>query len=235
MDAGLRSAALRLLSRASRPYWSIIVLGRRTRRAHLIAAVKLQAILRGGWVDIDIAPDAAIGRRVRVEVDPGTRNRLVIGARAMLRGDIEIWLRNGSVEIGEQTELRRGVAVNSSGSLIVGREVLLSFGVVVHCAAQVRVEDCAIVGEYSTLTDSRHLRTPPDVHVLHHVKARPTRIGRNAWLGAQTIVASGVDIGDSAFVGGASLVNRDVPPGWLVAGNPAVPVRELAVEEVTVG
>ena len=51
-------------------------------------------------------------------------------------------------------------------------------------------------------------------------------IGREVMLGANSTVLPGVIIGDGAVVGAGSLVNRDIPPGALVAGVPARVIRE---------
>lgn len=52
----------------------------------------------------------------------------------------------------------------------------------------------------------------------------PVVIGKNVMIGANSTILPGVEIGDGAVVGAQSLVNRDVPPGALVAGVPARPV-----------
>jgi acetyltransferase-like isoleucine patch superfamily enzyme len=46
-------------------------------------------------------------------------------------------------------------------------------------------------------------------------------IGNDVWLGNQTLILSGVTIGDGAVVGAGSVVRHDVPPYAIVAGNPA--------------
>ena len=49
----------------------------------------------------------------------------------------------------------------------------------------------------------------------------PVRIGNNVYIGPQTVVAKGVNIGDRAVIGTHSFVNHDVPPGKKAFGNPA--------------
>lgn len=49
----------------------------------------------------------------------------------------------------------------------------------------------------------------------------PTKIGRNCYIGPNSVIAKGVTIGDGAIVGANSLVLKDVAPGAKVAGNPA--------------
>ena len=50
---------------------------------------------------------------------------------------------------------------------------------------------------------------------------RPTLVRRGATVGANATVLSGLTIGCWAMVGAGSVVTKDVPPGAIVAGNPA--------------
>lgn len=59
--------------------------------------------------------------------------------------------------------------------------------------------------------------------------ARPIRIGNDVWIGGGAIVLPGVTVGDRSVVAAGSVVTRDVPPDTLVAGNPARPLRQLAI------
>jgi chloramphenicol O-acetyltransferase type B len=52
-----------------------------------------------------------------------------------------------------------------------------------------------------------------------------TRIGSDAWIGTESLIMSGVNVGDGAMVAAGAVVMRDVPPFTVVAGNPARPVR----------
>ena len=59
----------------------------------------------------------------------------------------------------------------------------------------------------------------------HHRKTirprhKPFHLGNRVWLGAGATVL-GATIGESAVVGTGGVVTSDVPPGVIVAGNPA--------------
>jgi bifunctional UDP-N-acetylglucosamine pyrophosphorylase/glucosamine-1-phosphate N-acetyltransferase len=56
-----------------------------------------------------------------------------------------------------------------------------------------------------------------------------TRIGRNAFLGVDTMLVAPVEIGDGARTGAGAVVTKDVPPGKLAVGVPAR-IREPRVK-----
>jgi putative colanic acid biosynthesis acetyltransferase WcaF len=49
----------------------------------------------------------------------------------------------------------------------------------------------------------------------------PIEIGAGAFVGARAFVLPGVIVGDRAIIGACALVNRDVQPEQIVAGNPS--------------
>jgi len=61
--------------------------------------------------------------------------------------------------------------------------------------------------------------------------AKPIRIGRNVWIGFDSVVLPGVTIGDGSIVGARSVLTHDVPPFTVVAGNPARAIRQIDNDE----
>lgn len=61
--------------------------------------------------------------------------------------------------------------------------------------------------------------------------AYPIEIGNNVWIGAQCVILPGVTIGDNAVIAAGTVVNRNVPKGMLVAGNPCREIKEINQEE----
>ncbi|HSH88949.1 MAG TPA: acyltransferase [Ramlibacter sp.] len=128
----------------------------------------------------------------------GERVRIEHGAYIKLVG------AQASVTLGDATFIGCGCELDISQALTIGSHVLIAPG-------------CFI-------TDHGH-RHAAGVHIdAQGVDARPVRIGNDVWLGARVVVLPGVTIGDGAIVGAGAVVTRDVAPGAVVAGVPAVPI-----------
>ena len=54
---------------------------------------------------------------------------------------------------------------------------------------------------------------------------KKTIIGNDVWIGARSIILSGVTVGDGAVIGAGAVVTKDVPAYGIVAGNPAKLIR----------
>jgi acetyltransferase-like isoleucine patch superfamily enzyme len=196
-------------------------------REALVVRVKTLALVLDATVDLDIADDVIIDGPPSLEIYRQSFNRLQIGAGCRIGDGVRFSLRGGRLEIGNDTEIRRLGTYQVAGNAHIGSGVVMSNGIVMHCADSIEVGDLTIIGEYSTITDSSHRRTPPDVAVHHASDSKPVTIGRNIWIGAHAVITPGITVGDQSFVGAGAVVTKDVPPGWLVAGVPARPVREL--------
>lgn len=125
-----------------------------------------------------------------------------------------------------------------SNPLNDGRRTVLSAGpkAVIHFKKNSGVSSSRIVafrgisiGE-GTLIGAGCLICDSDMHEVplgsdHPVKAAPIHIGDHVFIGANCTILKGVTIGDGAVIGANSLVNRDIPPHSLAAGNPATIIR----------
>ena len=57
-------------------------------------------------------------------------------------------------------------------------------------------------------------------------------IGNDVWIGAKSIILSGLKIGDGAVIAAGSVVSSDIKPYTIVAGNPAREVKKRFSNDV---
>lgn len=91
-------------------------------------------------------------------------------------------------------------------------------------AGELVVERGAIVGDFVQIGDTFHPYDAKVDRMRALTRPEPVRIGTGAILGSHAVVLPGVVIGAGAYVEHHSVVNRDVAPCAIVAGNPAIPV-----------
>ena len=77
----------------------------------------------------------------------------------------------------------------------------------------IKVGHNSIIGYNTTILAHEYLIT--------EYRLGEVRIGNHVLIGANTTILPGVTIGDGAVISAASLVNKDVPAGAFVGGNPA--------------
>jgi acetyltransferase-like isoleucine patch superfamily enzyme len=114
------------------------------------------------------------------------------------------------------------------GRIQIGDYSLLSPGVRISSASQIRLGDNCMIASGAYLTDS-------DWHDVYNRiafgKTEPIEIGNNVWIGDSAIVCKGVSIGENSIVGAGAVVVHAIPPNCIAAGNPAQVVKELDPEE----
>ena len=106
--------------------------------------------------------------------------------------------------------------------ITIGRNCGFS-GVTIASFCSITIGDNVLIGPQSIIMDT-------DGHGDRNRKqlsGQPVVIGDNVWIGMNCTILKGVTIGDNAVVAAGAVVTRSVPANTIVAGNPAVVVREL--------
>lgn len=60
----------------------------------------------------------------------------------------------------------------------------------------------------------------------------PPSIGNDVWIGTDSIINSGVHIGDGAVIAGRSVVTKDIEPYTIVGGNPAKVIKKRFSDDI---
>jgi acetyltransferase-like isoleucine patch superfamily enzyme len=142
----------------------------------------------------------------------------------------------GKVRIGKRFVVRGRVArceiaAKANSRILIGDRVFFNQGVVIGAVESIEIGDDTLVGDFSSIYDSNY----HDLEPGQPDKPRPVIIGRNVWIGSGVLVLPGSEIGDNTVVAAKSVVRGTLPAGVLAAGNPAVVVRKLDLEDMPAG
>jgi len=98
----------------------------------------------------------------------------------------------------------------------------------------VTIEDDVFIGHNVTFINDMYPRSTVEGGGLQTEAdwaCIPTFIRKGASVGSSVTVLAGVTVGEKAIVGAGSVVTKDVPPGTIVAGNPAKVLRKITEEK----
>jgi len=179
----------------------------------------------------DLEPPVVIGKPPRGRAEGELP--LAIGAGATVRAFTTIYA--GSV-IGAGLQTGHGAQIREDNVLgdrvSVGTNAVLEYGnrighrVRIHtgCFLElVTIEDDVFVGPNVVFTDDPHPMNCP----RYQDCGGGATVRRLARIGANSTILPGVEIGENALVGAGSVVVADVPPGTVVAGNPARVIKRV--------
>jgi acetyltransferase-like isoleucine patch superfamily enzyme len=177
------------------------------------AATVLRALLKGQFYKIALPL-----RGIRFSAG---RNFQVFG-RLTVHGP-------GRVEFGDNVNVSMHVTpfTHSNEAVIsVGDHCFLN-GVRFGCATRIEIGDDCILAEARIMDSNFHSTRADRWNPDAPVKTAPVILERNVWVAADAGILPGTRIGENSVVGLAAICNGNFPANSLIAGNPAVVVRQI--------
>lgn len=126
--------------------------------------------------------------------------------------------------VGEGCNLRSRFSCDYGINIRLGDRVFMNFDCVLLDCAVIEIGDDTQIAPAVQIYTADH-PLDPAARRSGLERARPVRVGRNVWIGGGAILLPGITVGDDAVIGAGAVVNRDVPAGAVVVGNPARVVR----------
>ena len=145
-----------------------------------------------------------------------------IGADVVLGKDVKIYqyVNLYGCEIGDNTKI--GTFVEIQKGVKIGKNCKISSHTFI-CEG-VTIEDNVFVGHNVTFVNDMYPRATGKDGGLQTEEdwvCVPTLVRQGASIGSSATLLCGITVGENAIVGAGSVVTKDVPPGSIVAGNPA--------------
>lgn len=123
--------------------------------------------------------------------------------------------------------LQQRFSVWKGARLDIEDDVFINDGVNVCATLNISIASHTKIGDQTYIYDSDFHQVSPDVPI----RRAPVTIGRNVWIGANSMVLAGSNIGENSVIAAGSIVNSSIPANCLAGGSPAKVLRLLQIPE----
>jgi acetyltransferase-like isoleucine patch superfamily enzyme len=162
----------------------------------------LQILTRIAYIEREFP--SSISLWARLDVIPRSphheRHRLSIGKNSLIESLCAICTWHGDVVLKDGASIGIGSIV--MGPVFIGEGSACS-------------QNCFISGQ------SHHYEDVSKHFLRQGIRTGQVVIGKNVWIGANSVILPGVKIGDNSVIGAGSIITEDVPAYSVAAGHPA--------------
>lgn len=189
------------------------------------------------YKNVKLGKNSDIGDFVLIGVPPRGKKDgelpTIIGDNAVIRSHTVIYAGNkigNNFQTGHGTMIREENEIGNNVSIgtqsIIEHHVKIKNNVRIHSGAFIPefsvLEDGCWIGPKVCFTNAPHPKAPRAKEYL-----KGPIVKKHAKIGANATVLPGVVIGENSLVGAGSVVTKDVPANKVVAGNPAVVIKDI--------
>jgi acetyltransferase-like isoleucine patch superfamily enzyme len=172
------------------------------------------------------------GSTIGIGVSLKQPNKVSIGKNCVIDDFVHISARgdnssginvNDKVFIGRSTELKlRNGQINISPNSSIGSSCRIA-----TTDGIINIGEYVFMAAYCYIGGGNHKSDRTDIPIAHQgfESKGGVNIGDDVWIGANCVIADGVNIGKGSIIGACSLVNKDIPEYSIAFGSPAKVVK----------
>lgn len=136
-------------------------------------------------------------------------------------------LKKMFAEIGDDCYIEPPFHANWGGKNVhFGNGVYANFNLTMVDDCDIFVGNNVMFGQNVTVSAGTH-PIHPELRSKQAQYNIPIHIGNNVWIGANSVILPGVNIGDNSVIGAGSIVTKDIPSNVVAVGNPCRVLREI--------
>jgi len=131
----------------------------------------------------------------------------------------------GRIQVGAYTCLN-STSLIADAIITIGAHCLFAWGAVVT-DQRIPVSADAVARRRALLETA----SDPVRRLRPATEPKPVHIGDNVWVGFDSVITGGVNVGHGAVIGCKTMITEDVPPYAIVVGNPCRLLRYLQADD----
>ncbi len=175
--------------------------------------------------------------------------KIIYGSQVSFSSSPKLWgsivvkiLGSGFLKVGKNSHLvseskrsfitlysKIQLTVYSGGKIILGDNVALN-GTVITSKKSVSIGSGTMIAPNVIIVDSDfHQTWPPESRFISDTTPfdEEVKIGKNVWIGMNSLILKGSVIGDNSIIAAGSVVTGEIPSNCMAAGSPAKPIKFL--------
>jgi len=156
----------------------------------------------------------------KIIISRSASGEIVLGDYVICSAELYCFFDKGIIKVGRCSYVGPDTKIWALTTVSIGDRVLISHNCFI-CDSLTHPLDAGL--RHQQYMAKFGFPFPADIDL----GGRPITIENDAWIAANVTILRGVTIGAGAIVAAGSVVTKDVPPGVIVAGNPARIVRKL--------
>ena len=173
------------------------------------------------------AVNVTLGSNVKfpfIKCGPPICGKVVIGDNSWLCGTINMFPHNKEavLTIGADCYIGDESRIWCAKNIMIGDRVLIAHNVNIFDTATHPIDKRA---RYEHEKIVKECGLPVDL--CQSISEEAVIIHNDVWIGCNSIILKGVEIGEGSVIAAGSIVTKSVPPNVMVAGNPAKVVKAL--------
>lgn len=135
--------------------------------------------------------------------------------------------KGGSLFVGRRISMRNGsrLAVRKNGVLKIGANFYMNTGCLISAHESITIGDDVEFGPSVLVYDQDHDFRAEGGLRAKKFKTAPVTIGNNVWIGANTVILRGTEIGDDCVIGAGSIIKGIFPAGSVVVQKRLTEIR----------
>lgn len=140
--------------------------------------------------------------------------------------------KNGKLSVGNRVKMNFGVKISISGGaeLSIKDGVFLNHDCAVYCQDHIEIGAGTEFGPGVLVYDHDHDFRCKGGLKAGKFKTSPVVIGKNVWIGANSIILRGTTIGDNSVIGAGTIVKGTIPANSIVTQKRENIIREIIPE-----
>lgn len=150
------------------------------------------------------------------------KGRQILSPKAVLLTE-----EKGRISLQPNNNLEAGTLVKAVGGKVSLGGCYINRNCNIIAMDEIVIEGGVTIGPNVCIYDHDHnMAYIKDKTAAPYVTA-PVKIGKNAWIGANSVILKGVTVGDGAVIAAGAVVSKDVPEKTIMGGVPAKEIAKL--------